>query len=440
MKKKSLLLLTSAVMLTTLAACGGNNSSNSNSSTNVKPSNSAAEATPAASDANGATEEIKGKVVFLTQRTDMIGKEFNDYKKRFEEKYPGVTVEFEGITDYEKNAKIRIASGKFPDVILIGPGIPNSDFPKYFAPLDDIKFSDEIRFKDLKAFEGKMYGISSGNSTVGVVYNKKAFEKAGIAEVPKTLDEFYAAAQKLKDAGIVPLASNFKDKWPLDAWIYDVPTMAGGASDHQNKRADSDAPYTIDGVYGQSWSILRTMHEKDLLEKDIKSTNWEKSKKDVAQGKSGMYLLGNWVINQVIDNGAASEDIGFFPFPVDNSGTFKAPLNPDWFYAVNKDGNVAAAKAFVKWMIEESGYEDFAGFIPTLKSKEPKLSQLAEFNSYNPQYIELGPPNDTATSIQNAAQIDQNSMVQEFVLSKNPQAVLDKYNKLWANARKSAVK
>ncbi|SFD52461.1 ABC-type glycerol-3-phosphate transport system, substrate-binding protein [Paenibacillus catalpae] len=439
MNKKYLLLLTSAIMLTVLSACGGNNANNAKNG-NAEPTNTGAEATAAPTASGNGAEEIKGKIVFLTQRTDMIGKEFNDYKTRFEEKYPGVTVEFEGILDYEKNSKIRIASGKFPDVILIGPGIPNSDFPKYFAPLDDIPFSDDIRFKDLKAFEGSMYGISSGNSTVGIVYNKKAFEKAGITEVPRTLDEFYADAQKLKDAGIVPLASNFKDKWPLDAWIYDVPTMAGGVSDHQNKRADSDAPYTLDGVYGQSWSILRTMYEKGLLEKDIKSTNWEKSKKDVAQGKFGMYLLGNWVINQVIENGASTEDIGFFPFPVDNSGTAKAPLNPDWFYAVNKDGNAAAAKAFVKWMIEESGYEDFAGFIPTLKSKEPKLPQLAEFNSFNPQYIEQGPPNDTATSIQNAAQIDQGAVVQEFVLSKDPQSVLDKYNKIWAKAKKTIVK
>ncbi|EFM09942.1 extracellular solute-binding protein family 1 [Paenibacillus curdlanolyticus YK9] len=434
MKKAFSLLLASVLMLTILAACGGKDKEE------VKPSdNGNTTPTTEATDNKGG-EEIKGKIVFLTQRTDMIGKEFKEYKKRFEEKYPGVEIQFEGVLDYEKTSKVRIASGKFPDVILIGPGIANSEFPKYFAPLDDIQFSGDIRFKDLKAFEGKMYGVSSGNSTVGIVYNKKAFAKAGITAIPKTLDEFYAAAQKLKDAGIIPLASNFKDKWPLDTWVYDVPTMIGGASDHQNKRAETDTPYTMDGVYGQSWSILRTLHEKDLLEKDINSSNWEKSKKDVAQGKFGMYLLGNWVINQVIENGAASEDIGFFPFPADNSGSLKAPLNPDWFYAVNKDGNVPAAKAFVKWMVEESGYEDFAGFIPTLTTKESKLPQLAEFNSYNPQFIELGASNDLATSIQNDAQIDQSKFLQEFVLVKDPQTVLDKLNKQWAKAKSKVAK
>ncbi|WP_127530101.1 ABC transporter substrate-binding protein [Paenibacillus kobensis] len=421
MKRKVSLLLSAMLLLTVvLAAC----------------SSKEKEETTGTTSANG---DIKGKIVFLTNRTDMIGKQYNDYKKRFEEKYPDVDLEFEAITDYEKNLKVRIASGSYPDVVLLAGGIPNSDFPKYFAPLDDIHFSDDLYFKDLKAFEGKMYGVSSGSSTVGIVYNKKAFAAAGITEVPKTLDEFYAASQKLKDKGIVPLASNFKDKWPLDAWLYDVPTIIGNDSTHQNKRADSDAPYGMDSVYAQSWNILREMNKQGFLEKDINSTNWEQSKKDVAQGKFAMYLLGNWVINQVIENGAAANDVGFFPFPTDNSGELKAPLNPDFFYGVNKNGNVPAAKAFVQWMIEESGFDDFAGFIPTLKSKKPQLAQLSEFNSYNPKFIEAGPSNDTATEINNKAQIDQEAFVQEYVLADDPAKVLDKYNKMWASAKKSVT-
>ncbi|MFD2670888.1 ABC transporter substrate-binding protein [Marinicrinis sediminis] len=431
MKKWLPLALTLVMMLTILAACGGNNNNNNANGNSGSNANAGAN-----NGEDGAGEaELSGKVVFLTNRTDMVGKEYADYEKRFEEKYPEVDLEFEAIQDYDKNVKIRIASGEFPDVVFI-PSLPNSDLPKYFAPLDDIEFSGDIYFKDLKAYEGNMYGVPSGASTVGIVYNKKAFEKAGITETPKTLDEFYAAAEKLKAAGIVPFASNFKDKWPLQAWYYDVPTILTGSSTHQADRVKVDDPYAMDGPYGQSFTILRTMYEKGLLEKDVNSTNWEQSKKEIAQGNFGMYLLGNWVINQIIENGAASEDIGFFPFPADNSGELKAPLNNDWVYAVNKNGNVEASKAFVKWMVEESGYDDFAGFIPVLKSKEPQLPQLAEFNGYNPTFVEATPGNDDATATQNKAQLDQGSLVQEFVLTDDPQAVVDKYNDAWAKAKK----
>ncbi len=440
MKAKAWLAVLIVAILVLATGCGANNAMNNAGSSSPGNTSNAGSGGSANDSSGGAGEaaadsDIKGEIVFLTNRTDMIDKEYNDYEARFEAKYPGVDLKFETLTDYDKDLKIRIASGDFPDVVFV-PTIPNSELPNYFAPLDDIPFSSDIYFPEMKATGGKMYGISSGGSTVGIVYNKKAFAQAGITDVPKTYDEFLAAAQKLKDAGIVPLASNFKDKWPLDAWVYDVPTMISGDAAHQNERVGTDTPYTMDNAYGKAWGILKELNDKGYLEKDINSTNWEQSKIDVAQGKFAMYLLGNWVINQVIGAGAASEDVGFFPFPADNSGELKAPLNPDWFYAVNKDGNVPAAKAFVQWIIEESGYDEFAGFIPTLKSKSISMPQLSEFEGYGVTYIEAVPSDDAATAIQNKAQIEQAVIVQNFVLAKDSAAVLDKVNESWVKAKK----
>ncbi|MFM9331253.1 ABC transporter substrate-binding protein [Paenibacillus mesotrionivorans] len=422
--------LVAVLTLSLAAGCSG-------SSDNGKTAESAK---PAVTDTAKASEKpgsnIKGKVTFLTNRTDMVDKEYKDYAKRFKEKYPNADIEFEAIRDYDKNVKVRIASADYPDILLV-PTIPNSDLPKYFAPLDDMGLNEKIYFKDFKATSGKMYGIASGASTSGIVYNKKVFKDAGITAVPKTLDELYAAAEKLKAKGIVPLASNFKDKWPLQSWVYDLPPVIAGSAQLGNDRIKTNTPYTLDNGYGKSMGILKTMYEKGFLEPDINSTNWEQSKKDVATGKFAMYFLGNWVINQIIENGAKSEDIGFFPMPYDNSGKTNAPLNPDWFYAVNKNSkNQETAKAFVKWMIEESGFDSFAGFIPVLKDKQPELAQLTEFKASNPSFIEGVPDNDQAIATQNKAQIDPPAIVQEFVLGKS-QEVFDKFNKQWADAKKA---
>jgi raffinose/stachyose/melibiose transport system substrate-binding protein len=433
MKKALSVALAATMSLSFLAACG--NDDNGSTSETASPKASAAPAGTAAASAKPEAN-IKGKVTFLTNRTDMVDKEYKDYAAKFKAKYPNAEIEFEAIRDYDKNVKVRISSGDYPDIVLI-PTVPNSDLPKYFAPLDDMNMGDRIYFKDFKATGGKMYGIASGASTSGIVYNKKTFADAGITAIPKTLDEFYAACEKLKAKGIVPLASNFKDKWPLQSWVYDLPPVIEGDANLGNNRIKTDTPYTMEGSYGKSMSILKTMHQKGYLEKDVNSSNWEQSKKDIATGKFSMYFLGNWVINQIIENGAKSEDIGYFPLPYDNTGKINAPLNPDWFYGINKNSkNPETAKAFLKWLIEESGYDKFAGFIPVLKEKQPDLPQLAEFKSFNPVFIEGVPDDDKAIAAQNKAQIDPPGLVQEFVLGDS-QKIFDKFNKQWSDAKKS---
>lgn len=55
--------------------------------------------------------------------------------------------------------------------------------------------------------DGKMIGMPFNSSTPLLYYNKEALEKAGV-DVPKTWDEFEAAAPKLKDAGYTALAQS----------------------------------------------------------------------------------------------------------------------------------------------------------------------------------------------------------------------------------------
>ncbi|BFH65235.1 ABC transporter substrate-binding protein [Paenibacillus azoreducens] len=435
MKKKGLLIAFMMVFALTAALTGcsggksgnGGNAAPNNGSTNKAESNSAGNYTSA---------KLSGKVTFLTNRTDMIGKEYDDYVKRFNEKYPDIQIEFEASqTDYNQQIKVRMASGELPDLMFI-PDIPNSDLPKYFAPLDDLDLSAEVTFKDFKSFDGKLYGITTGNSTSGIIYNKQAFADAGITEIPKTWDEFLEACEKLKQNGVIPLSSNFKDKWPLGSWVFDMPRVIENNKDFPNARLNMDEPFTMDNGYGKAMSLLRTLAEKGYLEKDINSTNWEQSKKDVANGKMGMYFLGNWVINQVIGVGAESDDIGFFPLPFDNSGEIRAAFNPDFFYAVSKDSkNLEATKAFLTWMLEDSGYEDFAGFISPLEGRESKLTQLAEFQATGVELQEGTPDDPKVIEISNKAQIDLPAIAQEFVLAKDPQSVLDKWNKAWAKAK-----
>ncbi|WP_085899129.1 extracellular solute-binding protein [Kiloniella majae] len=56
--------------------------------------------------------------------------------------------------------------------------------------------------------DGKMIGMPFNSSTPLLYYNKEAFKKAGIANPPKTWEEFEAIAPKLKEAGYIALAQS----------------------------------------------------------------------------------------------------------------------------------------------------------------------------------------------------------------------------------------
>jgi multiple sugar transport system substrate-binding protein len=90
------------------------------------------------------------------------------------------------------------------------------------APLDDL-MPEEIDnyvpiFKDYATWEGKTYAAPIYNIGNPWVYNKDLFEQAGLdpENPPETWEEFLAAGEALKAAGIIPIAAGMRDQWYAD--------------------------------------------------------------------------------------------------------------------------------------------------------------------------------------------------------------------------------
>jgi raffinose/stachyose/melibiose transport system substrate-binding protein len=431
MKKILMLALVFVLSFSVLAACGGNNAANN--------TNNAGTTNEGGTDSPADTTGLSGDLLVLTNRTDLVNDGTMDaYAAAFNEKYPDVNVEFEGLTNYVDDVQVRLTTGEVGDVLLIPDNIAAKDYPSFFEALPDEMF-ENMYFPDRVAHEGKRYGLTTGVSTEGIVYNKKAFEQAGITDVPQTLDDLYAAAQKLKDAGITPFYINYGAQWPMKQWGEVTVQYRTGDNQYLSSMVNEEAPFQADNAWGQTFDIVRTLIDKGYVEEDLLTNNWEASKVEIAEGRAGMYYLGNWVINQVIGAGAAPEDIGFFPMPYDNSGTLYAPLSGDWNMGISKNSdNKEAAKAWVEFFIKESGYVETSGFIPVDKTKEPVLPQLQEHASFNPTYLEMVPTVPQWNEIGNKAQIGfwSGNYIQEIAVAEDYQAELDKLNEKWARAKK----
>ncbi|MDB1125329.1 ABC transporter substrate-binding protein [Vibrio algarum] len=389
-------------------------------------------------------DEVKGEITFYSNRTDLVEEGLYDrYEEEFKKLYPNVTnVKVVAFADYQGGLRPRMNTGDYGDLVLILPSVPSEQYANFYEPLNNIYTSDDVYFFDAWESDGKSYGVSMGNALEGLVYNKDILKSAGV-EVPiKTLSDFFDAAEKIKAQGQIPLYINFGAQWPLQQWDK-FPLVVEGNDGVYEKMLEQDKPFSGDTAYNKSLSVLKKLIADGHTEKDLITNSWEDSKNSFATGQAAMFYLGNWVIPQFIERGATSENIGFMPIPSDESGVLKAQMNHDWGYAVSKhSNNKETAKAYLKFLIEGSDFDEVAGLIPSLKSKQPALAQLNEYMSYEPVVIQTPEQSSTFIEVNNRSKIDfySGGYIQDVMTAKDFNGALEKLDARWNRAKKRVLK
>lgn len=391
-----------AIAALALTACGSTNDA-SDGGTSGAPTSAA----PPASDVSGA-------ITVLTNRTDLVETDFVEYAKRFNEEYPNVTVKFESHTDYEGEVSIRMGTEAYGDVLLIPNKITSDKFAQYFEPLGTVAdFKDTHRFVATEgSYQGTLYGLAITGNASGYVVNTKVMAEAGVTAPPTSPEKFLEALQAVKDKSGATYYTNYKDGWPLSQWQGNEGVIAG--PDTKTIRTASDAPWT-EGLeqYGFD-SLLYDIVEKGLSETDPTTTNWEESKVKLAKGEISSMVLGSWALSQMQEaaeaNGASASDIDFWPLPFETDGKLRSVTSGDYKLAINKHSkNKDAARAWLTWFIDESGYAFDNGGIPAkIDAKLP--DNLSTFSEIGVELISLNqvPEGEESldSDIYNEAEID----------------------------------
>ena len=399
--------------------------------------------------------DLTAEIKVLTQRTDLMDTTFAEYKTRFNEMYPNITINYEGVTDYAESITMRLTTDDWGDVCMIPTTMDKVELPEHFITFGS---TDELAKTYIMlnnfAYGGQVYGMPSMGNAQGVVYNKKVFADAGITELPKTPDEFLDALQTIKDkTDAIPLYTNFAAGWTMGAWDGYVAGSATGDPDFTNmglshglnpfqKHDDMTGPYAV--YYTLYESVAR-----GLTEDDPTTTDWEGSKGMINNGQIGCMVLGSWAVVQMQEGGSHPEDIGYMPFPITVNGTQYASAGPDYCYGINSktsEDNQIASMLYVKWLVEESGYAFDAGAIPTLQGAEyPEV--LKAFDGID--FIIDNPPlegeEELFNNINNESEIGLNSsndpklaIVEAALLqSKTLDEIMDEWNEKWTSAQES---
>ncbi len=221
----------------------------------------------------GTSKEEGVTLKVLTHRTDIIDTTLKEIGDEYFEK-TGVKIEWEGITDYEGVVKTRMNTNDYGDVLNVLPAITSTELSQFFEPLGTVDELSDYQGVTQRADDGKVYGLPNGLGATGIVYNKKVVAEAGYSEFPKTLDELYDLADKLaKMGGVVPLAINSKDKWPLGQ--YDsVASVAYGTPYYYRDMGKMDDVLLAGKPTGDVLEILYKFVSSGWVEQDLTTTNW----------------------------------------------------------------------------------------------------------------------------------------------------------------------
>ncbi|WP_217594198.1 extracellular solute-binding protein [Cohnella sp. GbtcB17] len=387
MKKIGMLGVSMVGLAMAVSACG----SNDNSAENAAPAASGTASASSATTASASTAASGGDPVTIKvfQLKVEIADKFEAMVKEFEAEHPDIKVEAEtvgGGTGYMDALKAKFAAGEGPDIFNNGGAKEMQLWKEHLADLSDQPWVSHLlpgTGDGMKDTDGKLYGMPMNMEGYGYLYNKDLFTKAGITELPKTLTELQAAAQKLKDAGITPFANGFAEWWIIGSHFTNV--AFGQQSDPAafiQQLNDGTATIPDNAVFKQFQNLMDTTIK--YSNDNPLTTDYNTQVTLFASGKAAMLQQGNWVEGMIADIDP-NLSYGILPMPINDEATsdrIVAGVPNNW--AVNKNSeHVEAAKTFLDWMVSSPAGQKYMteqfGFIPAFDNiPTDKLSQLSQ--------------------------------------------------------------
>ncbi|MGN0484993.1 MAG: extracellular solute-binding protein, partial [Lachnospiraceae bacterium] len=286
---------------------------------------------------------------------------FQAYIDAFHVRYPNIVVHYNYLNNYEEDLRVRMDQGSPGDVMFVPSYMDTSEYAQRFEPLGRSEvLSNKYAFlEQSKVVNGTVYGLASDAYLSGFLYNSRVFYNAGITELPTTIDEFLEDLHLIKErTDAIPFYTNYEANWTQQYWE-DFPfvEMTGNSDYKGTAFLDEKNPYLEGTTHYKVYKLLYDIVAQGLCEENPQKSDWAKSKEMLNEGKIGCMCIGSWALGQMRAAGSHGKDISFMPFPNNIDGKQYSTIATDYCYAVNKNSeNKEAAKAFVNFMIDESGY------------------------------------------------------------------------------------
>lgn len=312
----------------------------------------------------------------------------------FMEEFPQVTVEMvqTPFADYQTSLKLAMSSDEAPDLVQYSPGPMRSIVPAGLVEKLE-PYAEAYGWRDAIApgllgmltsnesatqyGEGNLYAVPGAIQMIGVYYNKKLTEAAGVTKAPTTLAEFDAALAKVKAAGTAKdviampalgiggfqlwgaLANVLGDVNVFNQWVYGTPDAT----------LLDDEGFTEAAEYVQDWAEAGyyTAGAAGVADADAIAS--------FTAGESAYYVTGNW--NTKAFESALGEDLGYFLMPGVASGDQAVATTSGVPYAMSSNSqHKDVSAAFLNYITTQqaASFQLDAGLLPVTPDDALKLT------------------------------------------------------------------
>lgn len=334
-RSRSLALATvTAVSLTALAACGTSSDSSD----------------------GGPGGTVKLDVNGQPPKTQAFERKlFDKHVRQFEKANPDIdVVPHEGFMD-PKTFNAKLAGGKLEDVFYVYFTDTRGLIAKKQAAditdqIKDMPHRDDVQDALMKVFQderGRQYGLPTANYSMGLLYNRTLFEKAGLDpdKPPRTWADVRAAARKIaklgdNTVGYADFSKNNQGGWHFTAELYSRGGRLATEHDGKWKAAFNSAAgrATLQDLHDMRWKD-DAMGSKQLLQA-------EDVQRMMGSGKLGMYLSAADNITVIAKQfGGKYRDFGLAPVP-----DAKSTLIGGEGYMINPKASPEKIEAGIKWL------------------------------------------------------------------------------------------
>jgi glucose/mannose transport system substrate-binding protein len=233
--------------------------------------------------------------------------------------------------------KSRVVSGNAPAAAQIkGPSLQEWAKEGVLANLDATAKAekwDELLPKvvsDVMKYKGSYIAVPVNVHRVNWLWaNPRVFEKANV-KVPTTWDDFFAAAEALKKAGVTPVAHGGQN-WQ-DFTTFEAVALGVGGADFYKKALVQLDPGSVSSPTMEK--VLTTFKRiKGYTDKNAPGRDWNLATAMVIKGEAGMQIMGDWAKGEFLAAGkvpgkdfacvATPGSANAFTFNVDSFAMFK---------------------------------------------------------------------------------------------------------------------